>query len=334
MKIKIRFTSLFLYTVLLSIAASFINGKLYKETNSMSLIALSSQIILITPSVVYFISNKKNPLKLLRFNKISFSSVVLLILFTFLLTPVMTFINALSLLIFKNETVNSILSVVDESGLLLSLLLIAIIPSIFEELVYRGVFYMGYQKVLDSFDEVDRPISMKRIRYSIILSAILFAIIHMNGNQFSYALVMGIVFALVIEATNSLFSTMIIHFLINGTSIIISYMAPKLIEMLHRFSSSENADMDKIQESLTVLPENFSLPMVAMSYGPAAIISAVLAIIVFRTIAKNHNRWEHIVDIFTKKDSDIGEKKSIKEILPLIIGIIICVVIMILNEIL
>lgn len=39
---------------------------------------------------------------------------------------------------------------------------------------------------------------------------------HMNFNQMAYAVVIGLIFGFVVEATGSIIPTMIMHFLING----------------------------------------------------------------------------------------------------------------------
>ena len=51
---------------------------------------------------------------------------------------------------------------------------------------------------------------------------------HLDGQQFLYAVALGIILALVVRITKSIFSSMIIHFIINGTSVTMS----KLTDLL------------------------------------------------------------------------------------------------------
>jgi len=194
------------------------------------------------------------------------------------------------MLFVTNNTAGFMENILGNNGFIISLLLIAFVPCVLEETVYRGIFYNEYRKV--------SPIK------GIILSAFLFGIMHMNFNQFSYAFAMGIIFALLIEATDSILSTMIVHFLINGTSVLIMYLYPKLVQIFEKvygpsyFNSSET--LDSIQASL---PLDFS--SVILTYGLPAIVGTILAFIVYRAIAKNSGRWDFIKGIF-RKDGNVN----------------------------
>ncbi len=315
----------FLWTVVLSIVGGFINSEILKYTNDYAIIAIISQVILILPAVVYFIMNKINIIQGIRFKGLRISTIILLILFSYLISPLMNLVNALSLLFFKNETSIIMNNILDKRGLLFSITLIAFVPCILEEFVYRGVFYNEYRKV--------------NVLKGILLSAFLFGIAHGNVNQFSYAFLMGIIFALVIEATDSILSTMIIHFCINGTSVFLLYLYPKLLTLLENMYGSDQFSASEFQSALEGgLPADFNLEFVLSNYGISAILFTVLAFIVFRTIAKNNGRWDYVKNIFYKKEKlednngDINHNNRIVS-LSLIIAIIICVGLMIRYEI-
>ncbi len=321
----------FLATIFISIAGSFLNEVLRGYTDNNLVILLSSQVILVIPSIAYLMIYKINPCKAIRFHKIGLSSVVLIVLFAFLITPLMNFINAISLLFVRNDISNVINNIVENNSFLLSIFIVAFIPSILEEAVYRGIFYNEYRKV--------NPLK------GMLLSAFLFGLMHGNINQFSYAFAMGIVFALLIEATNSIISTMIIHFIINGASVLLLEVYPKLLYLLERMYGSEKFNakemIDAVQNSSA---ESLDLAMV-LQYGLTAIVPTILAFIVYRTIARNSGRWESVKNIF-RKDSTINNegillpntvedtvvKKRGLITFSLLFGIAICIIIMITNE--
>jgi membrane protease YdiL (CAAX protease family) len=314
----------FLWTVVLSIVGGFINSEILKYTNDFAIIAITSQVILILPAVIYIIVNKINVAQQIRFKGLRISTIILLILFAYLISPLMNLVNALSLLFFKNETSIIMNNIVGKHGLLLSVTLIALVPAILEECVYRGVFYNEYRKV--------------NVLKGILLSGFMFGIVHGNVNQFSYAFLMGIIFALVIEATDSILSTMIIHFCINGTSIFLLYIYPKLLTLLESVYGSEQFSASEFQTALEGgLPADFNLEFVLTNYGLSAILCTALAVIVFKTIAKNSGRWDDIKNIFHRKDTLVvnQEEKSNTSILSisLIIAIVICVGLMVYYEI-
>lgn len=321
----------FLATILISIAGAFLNERIGVYIDNSLILLLLSQILLIVPSVAYLLIYKINPCKAIRFHKVRLSNVVLLILFAYLITPLMNFVNAISLLFVRNDISNIINDILDTNGFLLSIFVIAFIPSIFEEAVYRGVFYSEYSKI--------NPLK------GVLLSALLFGLMHGNINQFSYAFATGIVFALVIEATNSILSTMIIHFLINGTSILLLEVYPKLLYLLERMYGSDKFNANEMIDAVQYgAAESLDLSMV-LQYGLTAIIPTILAFVVFRTIAKNTGRWEYVKNIF-RKDSNIntkdillpnnvdetGVKRRSLVTLSLLIGIAICIFLMIMNE--
>lgn len=88
-------------------------------------------------------------------------------------------------------------------GYILFFIEIAILPAIFEELLFRKVMLNGAKKYGTIF--------------SIIFTAVMFGLIHMNIPQAINAVFIGIVFAYVVIKTGSIIPSMILHFVNNGT---------------------------------------------------------------------------------------------------------------------
>ncbi|MFU0826040.1 MAG: CPBP family intramembrane metalloprotease [Lachnoclostridium sp.] len=333
----------FLATVLMSVGGSFVISFLTNYTDNYFIVLLLSQIFLVIPSAVYLITQNVNLAQAIRFKSIRVSNVILIIIFAYLIIPLMNFINALSMLFVKDNITGLMYNIVSNNGFLLSLIMIALIPCILEESVYRGIFYNEYRKV--------SPLK------GVFLSAFLFGIIHGNLNQFSYAFAMGIIFALLIEATDSILSTMITHFIINASSVLLMYLYPIMIKTLEAVYGSEQFNADELIKSMeSGAIENIDLGYVIKSYGITALVATILAFFVFRTIAKNSGRWEHVKSIFRGKasesavnyseteyytdDGDISlasnfyEKPAKRRLLSvsLIIAILICIALLIGNE--
>lgn len=295
----------FFMTIIFALFGQGINSIVLIYTGNYLLTLLSSQLILILPSIVYIIKYKLNIKEAIRYNKIKAVNIILLIVFSYLITPLMSFVNALSMLFFQNTTSSFMGGIIKENGFFLSILIIALVPAIFEEVVYRGIFYNEYRKA--------KPLQ------AIFLSAFLFGIIHGNLNQFVYAFLMGIVFALIIEVTDSILSTMIIHFFINGTS----------VTALHLYSKSMNVEEEASQLEAS-LDQILTFTEIMKTLLWPAIICTILAAFVYVAIAKNEGRWEWIKEIFIKRKNQ-NEEKLIS--ISLVIAIVICIVIMIMNEI-
>ena len=105
--------------------------------------------------------------------------------------------------------VTETLGVFNYSGVLSTILIflqVAILPAIFEELfVRKGI--IGVTK-------------RKGAIFAVVVSSLIFAIIHMNVSQFIFAFLVGILFGIIRVKTNKLYPTMVLHFINNGFAII------------------------------------------------------------------------------------------------------------------
>ena len=94
---------------------------------------------------------------------------------------------------------------------ILSVFVTCILPSITEELLFRGVILQGLRR---RFGDIS----------AIFLSAIMFALMHQNLQQLVYPFLLGSVMAWVVVRTGSLVSSMIVHFINNFLVILFTYL--------------------------------------------------------------------------------------------------------------
>lgn len=312
----------FLCTVIIGIAAQFLPVLLKHYIHNIGVYTLIGQVLILIPTLIYLGVKNINPYSYLRFHKISLGSILLLIIFGYLLIPITSFISMLSMTMVDNKIAESIQGMVGQNTFFAGLCIMAIVPAVFEEIVYRGFFFREYRE--------------QNVLRGMILSSLLFGCMHMNVNQFSYAFILGMVFVLVVEATNSVVSTIILHFILNGTSVTITYLLPVMIRILSTMDEYAGMSEIDIQNSISgnVL-ENITVDFVFKNYGISTLIATVLAVMVFIVLAKHNNRFEHIVSIFKRKESSevaVVEKQKLITI-PLILGMIICIGIMMYVEI-
>ena len=90
----------------------------------------------------------------------------------------------------------------NDSSLFSMLFVIAVQPAVFEELLFRGAALHGY-----------RSLGAKK---ALLMSALMFAMLHMNLQQALYAFLLGAIFAFMVQRTGSIFASMLPHFLINA----------------------------------------------------------------------------------------------------------------------
>lgn len=312
-KAKAYFAAIVAMYMLITFVVSFVPEKFL--TSEMSIIL--GQSVVMVPGIIYVIINRKDIFKRIPFKKVSIVNVILIVLFTYAILPVVTLINAISMLFVKNQ-VSEVLADFDKNPFLLSLLMVAVLPAVFEELSFRGIIYSG--------------LKTKNIMYGILISSSLFGIFHMNINQFLYAAILGIVLILVMEATGSIVGAMIMHFTFNANSVILTY----LLGALERIVSDSAGEAEKIAETTVDVQDYIGIVIVV--YAVLSIITGTIAFFLFRFIAKRCNRWKHIKSIFrnnkivkTKKDKLLAQ--DIVCNILFVMAMIVSILIMIIGEI-
>lgn len=178
--------------------------KLFNITDIKLMLFISHIVTFIFPAIIYLVVTKQSARDVLKLNKLYFKDILLIILLAFVCQPIMTFFSLISQFFFENEIGNFVTNIV-ESPYIVLLLLIAVLPAITEEITIRGIVLSGYED--------------KNIYLSCIITGLLFGIMHLDPQQFLYATVLGVILALVVRITNSIFASILMHFLINGTSI-------------------------------------------------------------------------------------------------------------------
>lgn len=293
----------FLITVISSLIIPELLMLFIKDILTLQII---STFVLALPAIIYLIINKINIIEHIRIKKVGIANIVLLILFSYLIMPLLSLLNLISMLFVENHISNTVSNMLSDKPLIVGLLTFALLPAIFEEGVYRGFFYNEYSKT--------------NILKAMLLSGLMFGLLHMNFNQMLYAIVMGIIFVLIVEATDSIISSIIIHFIINAHSVVITYLMPYLQKFLNTIYG-EQASRDMLNAE-TITRQDILTSLMAVAFS--AIVATTLAIITFITIAKNCDRYNHIKNIFNLKDINLKNKEGLLD-LALIIGLLVCV---------
>lgn len=116
---------------------------------------------------------------------------------------------------------------------LIQLTTVAILPAICEEFLHRGVLLNGLKEI--------------GIKKAILISSLMFGLLHFNINQFFYATILGMLMALVSVVSKSIYPAMIIHFTNNAISVYLSsaesygWFGKNFYNYLNNFLQSNNA---------------------------------------------------------------------------------------------
>ena len=259
-------------------------------------LALSvSQLTMLLPFIVYCIWKKENPLKLIRFKKVRFSTVLFSIAIGFASYPVVVFLNMVSMMFVENA-MSDVMTEVLSMGLGAGLIYMAFLPAIVEETIFRGVVYNTYSK--------RRPI------IGIFLSALLFGLMHMNFNQMPYAFYLGIVMALLMEACDSIIAPMILHFTMNATSTILSFSSMGVSEPIsteatdikslliesYQLSAAEMG-MELTEAQLTAMLPTILAAMIGVFAVMALIALGVVCILVYAVFRSNNRKPSEVFKV-------------------------------------
>ena len=176
--------------------------------------------------------------------------------------PIVMILNLISMYFVRNVVADAMPQILS-LGIVQAIILMALLPALAEEFLFRGILYHSYRRV--------------SVPLAVITSALLFGLMHMNLNQMPYAFFIGMVLALMVEATGSLYTSVLMHFLLNAFSVAISFMPAG--------KAAENIDQQEISQMIsTLLSEPASLAVLAFVF---LISAALLIIVIRRTFNKN-----------------------------------------------
>lgn len=236
---------------------------------------LAGQMVIFLPAIICLIAQKeKIGFKKLGFRKLRISTAFLVALYTLLCLPLVTVVNAISML-FVDNTVVEISSEILAVPFPVAFFMIAMLGPFSEEFVFRGMIFQGYRKDGNTLG-------------AILLSALTFSFMHMNFNQAGYAFVIGIALAFVMLATNSFWAPMIMHLMINAQSVCTMYLTEKLMP-------------GSMAAEASAMTRNDLLMTIGI-YSIIAAITTVLAVCLLIYIADREGQKEELQRLLVKPE--------------------------------
>ena len=264
-----RANRILLSTLILSIGLQYLL-LLFGNVKVLDLV-LSTQLTILLIPIVSTILFSFDPAKELRIRPIGFKTVIFAFLAVICSYPIISMLNLISMFFVENAVVEMSVNIY-QRGYLFSMLIMAVLPAVGEELLMRGIVYNGYKTVSP--------------KAAWILSAVLFGLYHMNFNQMPYAIFLGLLFVVMMEASDSILTKMLMHFFINGLSTTVGYF------------SSFDADMEAASASMTAGEILSMLPSVLIM----AVVMFPLLCLVIRAVFKVNGR--SFKEVFRKKETE------------------------------
>ena len=201
---------------MISVAIIFVLGTAGTLTND-TLINILIQIVIVAgiPLILYSLFVSKNPkttLKDFGFKKLSgklflLSCIIALILFVLNIFVSSCFSSILYL--FGYEQTIPLLNV-GYGEMFKDFFFTACLPGVCEEILHRGMMLNASKKY-------------GYTRYGLIISSLLFGLMHLNIQQFFYATILGLLMGFLVSMTRSIWPSIIIHFCNNFINVYFTF---------------------------------------------------------------------------------------------------------------
>jgi membrane protease YdiL (CAAX protease family) len=200
---------------LLSILLLIFLGGFFQSQHLLSGLIISELAFVLAPATMYTLRNRYNLSQTFSLVAIQAKTIVLAILISIAAFVLVGIIAALQELLLPRsmdylEIWEMVLQEFHRVPLIITLLIVAALPGICEELLFRGFLLTGIRKKYS--DTV-----------SIILVGFLFGAFHLDPYRFLPVSLLGILFGYMVVKTGSIFSGMIAHSTNNAIAMLISY---------------------------------------------------------------------------------------------------------------
>lgn len=212
--------------VFISIFSAFLSGGIivslglyfpeYSQKTFTFISFIVGQSFMLIPLIFFLISKKEPLINRLRINPVSSETIKLTTMFSIGLIILSDEFDRLIQVFIPSPNyiidLNNLLQPESILGYILLIIAVAIIAPIGEELLFRGFL----QQFLEQ--------NWKDITRAILITSLLFSIIHMNPYWFIQIYVLGVMLGFLSWKTNSIFPPLILHALNNGTALLFSFI--------------------------------------------------------------------------------------------------------------
>lgn len=288
------------------IGVSLLLGLLSSKLPAVNLMEETAftEAVLLVPVLVFLIIDRFEPLRGMKLRPIGFPVILWILLFTVLLMPLMTLLNLLTQFVVPNAAEGA-LSAFTALPVWAALLYMAVLPPLVEEFCFRGALFQYY-----------RPCGLWK---TALLTGLMFGLVHMNLNQFLYAFAIGIFFALLNEATGSIYASMLAHSVINAVNVLEMFITVSNLpeNLVGAYEEAESATASVADLSLIFW---IILAVVAGA-------CTVLAVVVMKHIARIRGNEQKFADALKGRDRLRGKEGRVFS-WQLLVGILIPVVFM------
>lgn len=265
-------------------------------------------ILILFPPVLFLILFKFDVKKVLRLNKISIKTLVIIFFLTVSSIPLVGLFNLLNhflvKVIFGEVEVLQLPIKGDVIGILISLFIIGFVAGICEEVLFRGVIQRGFERY--------------GVKKAIIITALLFGLMHLDFQRLFGTFLLGILIGFIVYRTNSLYGGIFTHFTNNSVAVLLSAYALKAGEFL----DGNEASGDMFSQFENIPSDNLIMTVIGFVIGFSIILVFFGSIFGFfmRLFIKNTSNIK--VDLVESK-----EPTTLNDIITFVPGLLIIIIV-------
>jgi len=158
------------------------------------------------PFAAYHVITREKIAGTLPLGRLGLKNAALIVLMCLLISPALMLISGLTSVLFNlGNAAEAIMSPLSGAPMILSLLAVGLMPAIFEEITFRGVILTNHKGL--------------GVKAAVLINGLCFGIIHLNLQQFPYAFAVGVVFALFVLRSGSIWASVLAHFCLNASQL-------------------------------------------------------------------------------------------------------------------
>lgn len=209
---------------------------------------IGAVISFLVPMFLYMWIKKIKFKDVVPLKPLSLKNFFIIVFMSFTFQPILQLIGAFTNIFFTDQ-ISDIMYVFASLSYPKALFVSAVVPAITEELTFRGIILSGYKKT--------------SILTGCLISSFYFGIMHLTLTQVFYAIVAGILFAYVVKITKSIYASIIMHFIFNGTQITIAHILTKI--MPEQMQPLENTKLVPVDLIAPIMQTVIMLPLLILS---------------------------------------------------------------------
>lgn len=320
----------FLFSLLIYLGGANAVAMLFPSVSSniYSWNVLCEFLMILLPAL--WLTAKKVPVaEVFRIRRISGRTVYYTVLMLFCCYPFFSLASYLTSLLGRSAS-QDLAQELMQGSVAANLVFFALVPAVVEELVFRGMLYSTYRRT--------------SALGAMFLSALMFGLMHMNLNQFSYTFFFGLFQVLVLEASDSIIASMVAHFTLNGVSVVMAGA------MKHASSGLTSLSGDSSQaEAVSQIQSASWFPAVQVYFMAAlAIAGLLLAFQCLKKIMAENGRTGEVLGMLGLCQDERGKIRRISKMkseakangkgknhlitFPLVLAMILCVAYMVMYQ--